>query len=675
MEVEMINWRVALIGVLLLLSAGCRTKPVRVPSNMFLLRDEAIAVRSLAAEGKPQRNVAISLRRLQRKIDDFDDVYLLEYAKDRVRPVEHHRRADNVVGDLVGGRTYVIVPQPQGRFRDLYEVLCRVHVFRAPLAHIRPGLVDDICKFILCTPDLVPATDLYGHYPEMEPLRDDLDFGDRMVGGWGPSGPGNICAKCLHFRDPLVIVPVPGCWRPLPPTDAISVTVVDIIPDDHNDETNQDSEPFLAVHPTDSETMTASAFTPRDPTAPVGTCPIFVSSDSGHNWELRHIVPSTPMTGDITHAFDDDTGQLYTGILRRPGYLLMSELLANNLVNTMTVLDERSRVDQPWVQVASTGGADFIYVGNNDLGVAGDQTATVDVSSDGGATFNSIRIETRNTAGQNGPSIRTAVADDGTVYAAYFGWRNFVGGGVSGTATSDIVVVRDDNRATGPNPFQDLTDPSDGLAGRLVVTGVTIPWSNQPTLGQERIGSTLSIAVHPQNSAIVYVAWGDREGTGDIYTLHVRRSLDRGVTWSGDLRTIQDATCVALAVADNGTVGLLYQQVVEPATGQRRWVTHVEQITSSSPTPRDVILADVPADAPAPQFLPYIGDYAYLLAVGDEFRGIFSANNTPDLNNFPNGVEYQRRADFSSHRLLDDDGNQVAVSIDPFYFSVSVAEN
>jgi hypothetical protein len=72
------------------------------------------------------------------------------------------------------------------------------------------------------------------------------------------------------------------------------------------------------------------------------------------------------------------------------------------------------------------------------------------------------------------------------------------------------------------------------------------------------------------------------------------------------------------------------------------------------------------------QFLPYIGDYNGLLTRGNQFLGIFSANNTPDSANFPQGVVYQRRVDFPTHRLLDGSGTPVAVSIDPFFFSVPV---
>ena len=69
---------------------------------------------------------------------------------------------------------------------------------------------------------------------------------------------------------------------------------------------------------------------------------------------------------------------------------------------------------------------------------------------------------------------------------------------------------------------------------------------------------------------------------------------------------------------------------------------------------------------------PYLGDYLYMMAVGTSFYGIFSANNTPDNGNFPNGVTYQRNADFATKTLLAGDNvTQVRASIDPFFFKVA----
>jgi len=450
-----------------------------------------------------------------------------------------------------------------------------------------------------------------------------------------------------------------------------SIKVVDLIPASLSGETNQDSEPFLAVQAVNPQIMVASAFTPNS-FSTSGNAPVYVSEDGGNTWVLNAITPVQRMTCDITHAMptgeNHPRGDLHAGTLACAASITLDESESNDVASSsvMNVQSTRTNVDQPFVRALGFSNSDHIYVGLNDFNQPNGHTATLDVSVDGGATYKSVAIEARKTAGQDGPSVRPAIAGDNTVYAAFFGWRKF-----SGTvATTDVVVVRDDAGGTGPNPFQALKDPSDKLPGRLVVKGVSIPWSNSPTLGQERIGSTLSIAVDPNNSSTVYVGWADHGSKGDIYTLHVRRSTDRGVTWSkSDLpnTTIRNATNIALAVANNGAVGLLYQQL-----SGGRWVTHVVQSRDAFATVQDVILANVPADTPTQQFLPYLGDYDYLLAVGNEFRGVFCANNTPDLANFPQGVTYQRAADFSRKTLTDGSGNPVAISIDPFYFSVPV---
>lgn len=445
--------------------------------------------------------------------------------------------------------------------------------------------------------------------------------------------------------------------------------VVNMVPASLSGEAFQDAEPFLAALPGNAAIMAASAFTPNPAGSSSTTAPIYVTQDSGKTWALRATVPSEVTTADITEAFDGGGGDLYAGILAVSASLLLNELKTGDVlsVTPMSVQASRANVDQPFVRATSVGTADRVYIGMNDFDAPAGRTATVDVSQNGGASYTSARVESRATADQDGPSVRPSVAVDHTVYVAYFGWRSFTGN----VATSDVVVARDDNGAAGPSRFRDLVDPGDGLPGRIVAHNVTIPWSNAPALGQERIGSTLSLAVDPNHSAIVYVAWADRVGNGDIYTIHVRRSTDRGATWSADVRSITNATNASLAVSDNGTVGLLYQQV-SGSGAAARWVTHLERSKDGFATRSDLVLASVPANAPPLDFLPYLGDYTGLLAVGAELRGVFSANNTPDSTNFPQGVVYQRSADFAGHRLLDGAGGAVAVSIDPFYFSVPV---
>ena len=457
------------------------------------------------------------------------------------------------------------------------------------------------------------------------------------------------------------------------------VVVVNMIPNLFSGETNQDSEPNLAVDPADPRHIVASAFTPD----PLGgaNAPVFVSNDRGQTWALNLIVPSTAgaATGDITVAYGHD-GRLYSGILRRPGGLRLNILRTTNVNSPalMTVLVDRtgSGVDQPYVEAARVfrgagAGLDRVYVGNNDFNGASGRTATVDVSLDGAgaappppANFIARRIEVRATGGQDLPPIRPTVHIDGTVYAAFIARR-------AGN-TSDIVVVRDDDWAAGATQFAALLDSVDGLVGQRVVTGVNVPFENFQTMGMERlVSSDLSIAVDPTNSSRVYVAWGDRPpGTSNL-TLHVRRSLNRGQTWSAaDLRTVSNAKAPVLAINSRGRVAFAYQQLSGPASALR-WVTQVEQTSDAFVTITTTPLATVPANTPTPTFLPYLGDYMDMKAVGKDFYGIFSAANTPNTANFPSGVRYQRNANFATQTLLANNGiTTVPVSIDPFFYRI-----
>jgi hypothetical protein len=126
-------------------------------------------------------------------------------------------------------------------------------------------------------------------------------------------------------------------------------------------------------------------------------------------------------------------------------------------------------------------------------------------------------------------------------------------------------------------------------------------------------------------------------------------------------------------VSENGAVAFLYQQLVNSG-GIDRWVTQLEiSKTGFNTIAQTVTLATVPADTPAMEFLPYMGDYNFVLAVGDSFRGVFSTNNTPDMANFPHGCFYQRNIDLASRTLRDDTGsNIVRPSIDPFFFRVLI---
>ena len=82
----------------------------------------------------------------------------------------------------------------------------------------------------------------------------------------------------------------------------MKINVVNLIPKALSGETNQDSEPNLAVNPNNPQQMVATAFTPNPSGGPLA--PIFISSDGGQTWALNLIVPgattiSQPTTSQL----------------------------------------------------------------------------------------------------------------------------------------------------------------------------------------------------------------------------------------------------------------------------------------------------------------------------------------------------------------------------------------
>ena len=75
---------------------------------------------------------------------------------------------------------------------------------------------------------------------------------------------------------------------------ADTVTVINIIPHLSSGETNQDSEPNLAVNPANPDEIVATAFTPS-PNLSTTKSPVFYSNDGGATWALIDIIPGTPV--------------------------------------------------------------------------------------------------------------------------------------------------------------------------------------------------------------------------------------------------------------------------------------------------------------------------------------------------------------------------------------------
>jgi len=447
-------------------------------------------------------------------------------------------------------------------------------------------------------------------------------------------------------------------------------TVVNMMPNLLSGESNQDSEPNLAVNPANPLEMAATAFTPS-PNVGSKNSPVYYSNDGGNTWSLKDLIAGTPVR-DQTLRFATEGGELYAGVLWGGGGIsaINFDILRTNDFSgatTMTVLASRKNDDQPFIQAATvpTGpdaGKDRVYVGSNDHAPA-NVPSTLDYSLNAGIaapTFPTIRLEAR-TVSRDGFQTRPAVHINGTVYASFYAALT--------DGTFDVIVVRDDNWGSGGSPFNALIDPGDLKQGIRVATGVNNPFLSL-FIGQQRIGGDLSIVVDPHSSANVYLCFGDLQSGN--YRLRVWKSNDSGVNWTSDIRIIDNATNPALAINSHGKLGFLYQQVTGVVPNQR-WQTTIEFTHDDFGSFTTHILANTPAATPVKPFLadPYLGDYLYMMTVDSTFYGVFCANNTPDPANFPQGVHYQRNANFVTKTLLATDNvTPVAVSIDPFFFKV-----
>jgi hypothetical protein len=454
------------------------------------------------------------------------------------------------------------------------------------------------------------------------------------------------------------------------------ITVVNLVPQSRSDETNQDSEPSIAVNPGNPLELVVTAFTPPD--SGVTQSPLYHSTDGGTTWQLKFDVPFGEQAGAALDTPRDQSvgfagSELFGAILRLDNGDLSVFRTDNVDAGTVSTFDARPQIDQPWVEARQvSGGTDDgrlrLYVGYNDDGTGlGAASATIDVCLDGLAAtpvFTPVRLEHRSIGSglRNGYAIRPVAHADGTVYAVLERWT---AGAFGHQITTDIVVVRDDSWGSGAQPFTALSDPGDNQPGRLVATGVVI--NDGGTLGQERLNNDLAIAVDPSNSDIVYVAWSD--DAGPAYTLRVRRSVNRGIDWSADLLTVPNATMASLAINSGGQAALMCQVV-----NGDRWETHLQRTTDATGLSwSDLVLANTPTAVPQAAFQPYLGDFARIVAAGPAFYGVFAASNTPDPANFPNGVQFQRNHSTSApFQLLGNDGKTtVAPSIDPFFFRVS----
>lgn len=490
--------------------------------------------------------------------------------------------------------------------------------------------------------------------------------------------------------------------RILPPPS--QVRIVDVIPKSLSGETNQDSEPSLAISRAGKgKWLAVTAFTP-DP-AGGDLAPIYISDDGGATWSLNCVIPGGGDVGtsDVTVGFGSGT-DLYITDLRgkQPfGHVFLDVIKLNDFRSLDPYVDlrpgqMREQVDQPFVTVSSTtsSGVDTnrMFIGLNDFSAAQGHTATVDHSSQ---PF--FRLEERSTPTQDGPEVRIATIDSGWTYAAFYRWirRNDPRPDGNTRISGEVVVLRDNTFGNDPHPFSQLVG-KDGKHGIPAASKLSLLWGYN--IGSQRIGGSLAIAIDPRKPIdpkkpnVVYLAYGSDGGQDSTpYQLHLCQSTDGGKTWSeiSGIKYTTNAVNASLAVTSDGILGFLYQSF--DSTSQT-WSTYLYRRSDTAADKEPLLLSRF-SESTTPNiqdtqnhkfFHPYLGDYAALSTYENSFYGVFCASNQPRLANFPLVNDLHQvfarnfdpasgsMTDIHKHRIVDAKTNRPisGISIDPFFFRI-----
>ncbi len=459
-------------------------------------------------------------------------------------------------------------------------------------------------------------------------------------------------------------------------------SIIDIIPVADSAETDQNSEPSLAVDPLDPTQIIAGAFSSF--VGPDIITPFFLTTNGGTTWtDFGNI-----STDDKSLAWLADGSATLTSTLEpTPGVANSLDIKTysattsvGGLINTFAP-NNPDDIDQPWVR---TGPSNHVYVGYNNhnnfgTGLGQGKTASVNVSTDGGTTFTPVVIDRVGQAaggpGQDGPEVRLAV-NGSTVYAAFTRWDSVFDSDTNGTRfQSHVVVVRSDDGGT--DSFTALGTGGNGSAVAQTISPFSSTDNSPLTLGQERTSSELAIAVDPSNANHLVVAYANApgaNGSGQLQLI-VSESSDAGATWTTKFTTNSATRSAqpALAILADGTIGFLYNNY-DPVTDKLS--QHLLQTADDFATTSDRVLATESNTTPVLAFDPYLGDYFDLEGFGHTFYGVFSASNADNGTDatFSN-VTFQRQftgtAGTASFQLTDGSGNPVAASIDPFFFTAS----
>ena len=310
------------------------------------------------------------------------------------------------------------------------------------------------------------------------------------------------------------------------------VHVVQLVPAEIAIEESPSPEPSIAVNAANPNEIVASAIlTDGNPCAPVGDAAyldstshaIFRSKDGGSFWSLQCVLKVDKSSGGYPGDISLDFGE---GNTLFGAYLSFTPTFNGRLFRATTnddpagwvfaeIADNPSYIDQPW---AAGAGPWFAFGVPQALGEVGCNGGYVYWGNASGSTTRTC-ISTRAVASAEDeytPAVRTAVNQDGTMYALYYRpVRDLYSGGTYVGVSADVVLARQDAGASSIAAFESLKDVpvktlhSAGCKGRDGHPGLRVSrCALVPTLDawdgdfghERRLASQLALAVAPQNS-------------------------------------------------------------------------------------------------------------------------------------------------------------------------------
>jgi hypothetical protein len=458
----------------------------------------------------------------------------------------------------------------------------------------------------------------------------------------------------LEKRSLRLLAAVLAVWQLASAAPALAqYRIINVIPFADSGRRTINSEPDIAVNPVDPTQMIVGTFG-----APGN--PYWSTIDGGTTW--THFA-------NVNHG-DESVGWSPSGIAYEVALangVMVRRTPNPNDPSSWQVIPQGTYtrpVDRPALRAAQgSNGEEGIFIGMNDFSMPNGHTASIRYSIDGGSNWQSLSIDrfVPHPFTQDGPTVLIRFSGD-RIYAAY---QKFNSSSSQGTYNYDVVVVRDDDFARGPDPFTDL-----GATGTVVAADKTHGFFTVP-LGNNRYAGDIALAADPVQADHVAVAYVNKIGAGQT-RLEVQTSGDGGVSWSGTVfQTTTLSGLPALAITDDSTIGLMYTDFVGGMLRTHFVMTQDDFTTFSD----DVIFQFVNGD-PAGSGV-YVGDFMDVVAVGNTFYGVFSASNNLNTASAPLGGldPLQRNFDFNgpggAFRILDINGNPVGFSIDPYVFIVS----